>query len=345
MASGVTVVILNWNGRTYLEQFMPSVMATTYPDFKVLVVDNGSTDDSLDFLRRHYPEVALLPLDRNHGFTTGNNLALPHVHTPYYVLLNNDVEVHPDWLQPMVEIMEADPKVAAVQPKLLSFQQRDHFEYAGAAGGWIDRFGYPFSRGRLFEVNEPDLGQYDSVAEIFWTTGACMLVRKSVSDALGLFEDSFFAHMEEIDFCWRAKNHGYKMMYTPHSKAWHLGGGTLPKSSPRKTYLNAHNSLAAMVKNFPSGQMPIKVFIRLCLDGVWATRALVQGDFATIGAIFKAHWALFLKMPFWLKRRKATYRTLKSIPKPKGGYYPGSIVWQHFARGVKTFTGLPGRPQ
>lgn len=338
----VTIVILNWNGRAYLEQFMPSVLATNYPDFTVLVVDNGSTDDSIDFLKKEYPTVELLVLDRNYGFTTGNNKALPEVKTPYYVLLNNDVEVHPDWLSAMVEVMDADENVAAVQPKLLSWQERDHFEYAGAAGGYIDKFGYPFSRGRLFEVNEKDEGQYETVQEIFWTTGACMLVRKSVTDRIGLFEDRYFAHMEEIDFCWRAKNHGYAIMYTPHGKAWHLGGGTLPKTNPRKTYLNAHNSLATLLKNFPASQVWYKFYFRLLLDGVWAARSLVRGDFATIFAIIKAHWSIFFALPYWIKARRKTYHSLKKIPAPTTGYYPQSIVWQHFVKGIKAFKNLPG---
>jgi GT2 family glycosyltransferase len=341
MPASVTIVILNWNGKSYLEQFMPSVMATDYPDFKVLVVDNGSTDDSLDYLRHSFPAVEILELDRNYGFTTGNNKALPAVKTPYYVLLNNDVEVDPGWLRAMTEVMDADDQVAAVQPKLLSWQQRDHFEYAGAGGGYIDKFAYPFSRGRLFEVNEKDEGQYESVEEIFWTTGACMLVRKSVTDEIGLFEDRYFAHMEEIDFCWRAKNHGYKVMYTPHGKAWHLGGGTLPKSNPRKTYLNARNSLATLLKNFPGNQVWYKFYIRLLLDGVWATRSLLRGDFATIFAIFKAHWAIFFSLPYWIKARRAAYSGLDKIPPPGAGYYPKSVVWQHFARGVKVFGKLP----
>jgi GT2 family glycosyltransferase len=340
MPTPVTAVILNWNGKSFLEQFLPSVLATDYPGFHVLVVDNGSTDDSLAYLAAHFPQVEVLPLDRNYGFTTGNNLALPHVRTPYYVLLNNDLEVDPGWLRPLVAMMDADPLIAAVQPKLLSYQARDMFEYAGAAGGWIDALGYPFSRGRMFDTNEQDMGQYETPAEIFWTTGACMLVRKSVTDRIGLFEDRFFAHMEEIDFCWRAQNYGYKVMYCPYGKAWHLGGGTLPKSNPRKTFLNAHNSLAAMVKNFPWWQMPFKVYARLCLDGVWAAKALVERDWPTIGAIAKAHWTLFFGLPYWLKRRRATYRDLARIPAPKVGYYKGSVVWQYFVRGIKSFGGI-----
>ncbi len=341
MAPPVTIVILNWNGQSLLEQFLPSVLATNYPDFSVLLVDNGSTDNSLAWLAEHYPDVRTLPLKENHGFTTGNNLALPHVDTPYFVLLNNDVEVHPDWLTPLVECMEADPQVAAVQPKLLAYQERDRFEYAGAAGGYVDVLGYPFSRGRLFDVTEKDEGQYETPAEIFWSTGACMLVRKSVTDQIGLFEDDYFAHMEEIDFCWRAKNFGYKIMYHPGGVAWHLGGGTLPKTNPRKTFLNVRNSLVTILKNFPASSAWYKFYFRLVLDGVWAVRALLSGDFKTIGAIAKGHWAVFGRIGYWLKRRKEIYRDLDRIPRLEAGYYPKSVVWQHFVKGVKRWGDLP----
>jgi GT2 family glycosyltransferase len=342
MQPEVTIVILNWNGKHFLEQFMPSLMATTYPHFKVLVVDNGSADDSLAFLAAHYPTVLTLPLDKNYGFTTGNNKALPHITSPYYVLLNNDVEVSPGWLQPMVEMMEADPQVAAVQPKLLSWQQRDHFEYAGAAGGYVDVLGYPFTRGRMFDTNEKDEGQYERPHALLWTTGACMLVRKAVTDRIGLFEDRFFAHMEEIDFCWRAANFGYKVMYQPQSVAWHLGGGTLPKTNPRKTFLNARNSLATLLKNFPAGQVWYKFYFRLCLDGVWGARAFLQRDFKTVWAIIRAHYAIYFSIGYWIKARRKTYRELKQVPKPGAGYYPKSIVWQYFIKGVRKFTDLPG---
>lgn len=342
MLPAVTIVILNWNGRSYLEQFMPSVLGTTYPNYRVLVVDNGSLDGSLDYLETEFPQVDRLPLDKNYGFTTGNNMALPHVHTPYYVLLNNDVEVHPDWLGPLVAAAEADPNIAAVQPKLLSYQERDRFEYAGAAGGYVDVLGYPFTRGRMFETNEQDTGQYETPHDLMWTTGACMLVRKSVTDRIGLFEDRFFAHMEEIDFCWRAQNHGYRVVYEPSSVAWHLGGGTLPKSNPRKTYLNAHNSIATLLKNFPASQVWYKFFFRLCLDGVWATKSMVGGDFQTVWAILRAHFAIYFAIGYWIKARKRAYREVKRIPKPKAGYYPRSVVWQYFIKGVRRFSDLPG---
>jgi GT2 family glycosyltransferase len=342
MPPAVTIVILNWNGKGFLEQFLPSVMFTTYPNFKVLVVDNGSLDDSVDFVKTHYPAINLLPLDKNHGFTTGNNKALPYIDTPYFVLLNNDVEVAPGWLEPLVDMMEQDPQVAAVQPKLLSWHQRDHFEYAGAAGGYIDILGYPFTRGRIFDSNEKDSGQYDVPHALLWTTGACMLVRKRVTDRIGLFEDRFFAHMEEIDFCWRAQNFGYKIMYQPMSVAWHLGGGTLPKSSPRKTYLNAHNSIATILKNFPASQVWYKFIFRLCLDGVWAMRSMFHGDLKTVWAILKAHCSIYWSFGFWIKARRLTYRELDAVPRPRSGYYPRSVVWQYFVKGIRKFSDLPG---
>lgn len=343
--ASVTIVILNWNGKALLEQFLPSVMATDYEAFTVLVVDNASTDDSISWLETNYPEVELLVHDQNYGFTTGNNMALPHVKTPYFVLLNNDVEVHPGWLRPLVELMESDENIASIQPKLLAYQDRTQFEYAGAAGGFIDWLGYPFSRGRLFDLTEPDEGQYEEPAEILWSTGACMLVRKAVTDRIGLFEDRYFAHMEEIDFCWRARNFGYRVMYHPGGVVWHLGGGTLPKTNPRKTFLNVRNSLATLLKNFPASQVPYKFFFRLVLDGVWGMRAVAKGDFATVLAIFKGHMAIYGSFGFWLKRRKEIYADLDRVDLPPKGYYPKSVVWQHFGKGVKRFWDLKGMPK
>lgn len=341
MAPGVTIVILNWNGRKFLEQFLPSVVATRYENFEVLLVDNGSTDDSVAFVNAQYPELRLLELDQNYGFTEGNNKALPHVETPYYVLLNSDVEVEPDWLGPLVEVMEADPKVASVQPKLLAFHQKDHFEYAGAAGGYLDRLAYPFSQGRLFDVCEKDTAQYEQGKEIMWATGACCLIRKSVTDEIGLFEGRYFAHMEEIDFCWRAQNYGYKIWYTPKSKVYHVGGGTLKRENPFKTFLNVRNSLATLIKNFPSGQVWYKLLIRMSLDGIWGIRSLLRGEYRTTWAIIRGHWAIWGSLGYWIKRRKEIYRQLGKVPAPRAGYYKGSIVWQYFGRGKRKFSDLP----
>lgn len=342
MTTPVTIVILNWNGRHLLEQFLPSVMATDYEDFEVLIVDNGSTDDSLVWLSEYYPQARQLILEKNYGFTTGNNLALPEVHTPYFVLLNNDVEVESGWLHPLVEMMDQDTKIASVQPKLLSFQDKGQFEYAGAAGGFIDVLGYPFSRGRLFEVTEKDEGQFEEPCEIFWSTGACMLVRKSVVDKIGLFEERYFAHMEEIDFCWRAKNFGYKIMYVPWGVVYHLGGGTLPRTNPRKTFLNVRNSLATLLKNLPASQLWYKFIFRLVLDGVWGVRAMLKGEVKILWAIFRAHFAIYGSFSFWLRRRRKIYKELEKLPRHGPGYYSKSIIWEHFVRRKKRFFDLNG---
>jgi GT2 family glycosyltransferase len=336
----VTVVILNWNGRNWLEQFLPSVRSTTYTECDILIIDNGSTDGSVEFIQTHFPDFRIVSLDRNYGFAQGNNLGVAHVNTPYYVLLNSDVEVTPGWLEPLVELMETDSRIAAVQPDVLSWAEKDRFEYAGASGGFIDRFGYPFCRGRLFDQTEKDEGQYPDSREIFWATGACSLIRKSVSDRIGLFEPAFFAHMEEIDFCWRARNYDYRILVQPESKVYHVGGGTLDKANPRKTFLNVHNSLAMMLKNLPVSQY-YRIFMRLVLDGVWAVRSLLQGDFKTIWAILKAHLQLYANVGYWFHRRKKAYPTANQ-KKPGGpGYYPRSIVWQFFIRGRKAFSQLP----
>jgi len=335
----VTIVLLNWNGKHWLEKFLPSVLQSTYTSYQVLLVDNGSTDDSVAFVKKRFPQVKLLILDDNYGFTGGNNRAMDSVDTPYFVLLNTDVEVTPNWLEPLVARMDADETIASIQPKLLMFDQKDTFEYAGGAGGFVDQFYYPFCRGRIFESVEKDIGQYDDSPEIFWASGACCMVRKKVVDEIGLFEESFFAHMEEIDFCWRAKNHGYKVVYEPKSVVYHVGAGTLKKSNPRKTYLNAHNHLAMMYKNLPYRHLFIKVFMRLLLDGVWAAKALLERDFATIKMIIKAHWTFFSEVPFWRKRRRETYKSHKP-EQLTNGYYHKSIIWQHFIRGKKKFSDL-----
>lgn len=341
MPTQVTIVILNWNGKGFLEKFLPSVLATEYPDIHILLADNASTDDSVEFVRTTYPTIEVLELEENYGFAEGNNRALPHVKTPYYVLLNSDVEVTPDWLGPLVELMDSDENIASIQPKIRAFHAKDNFEYAGASGGYMDALGYPFCRGRIFDVTEPDTGQYDSIEQIGWATGACCLIRKSVTDRIGLFEERYFAHMEEIDFCWRARNFGYKIMVEPQSVVYHVGGGTLKKTNPRKTYLNARNSLITMFKNFPFWQMIWKVYVRLWLDGVWAARSLTRGEFAIIWAIAKSHWAVFFSLPYWWKRRRQIYKELDQFPKPGKGYFADSAIWWHFVKGIKKFSDLP----
>ncbi len=332
----VSILILNWNGEKFLKQFLPSVLSTQYPNFKIFVADNGSSDGSLAVLKNDFPLVNVIELGENHGFAKGNNLGLDHIDSPYFVLLNSDVEVHPNWLGPLVEQMEKNGNAAAAQPKLLQYSNKDFFEYAGAAGGFMDALGYPFCRGRIFDVAEKDISQYEKSDEIFWSSGACMIVRKSVTNAIGLFEERLFAHHEEIDFCWNAKNHGYAILYCPQSKVWHVGGGTLSKENPRKTFLNVRNSLISMLLNFPSTQLFWKIPARLTLDGIWGIKDAMNGKFKTIPIILKAHWAFYKSIPYWLTRRKIRRLTVTRTTKTSG-YYSGSIVWQHFIKKKKTF--------
>lgn len=338
----VTISILNWNGRNFLEQFLPSVVATTYSNYRIQVVDNDSSDDSLEFLQQHYPQVEILELDDNYGFAEGYNRAISSWKDPYVVLLNSDVEVSPNWLDPLVKWMEAHPKAAAVQPKIKAFHQKDHFEYAGAAGGFIDRYAYPFCRGRIFDTLEADENQYQQSLPVFWATGACMMLRRSVVAETGLFESYFFAHMEEIDFCWRVQNLGHEIGVEPQSEVYHVGGGTLPQGNPRKTFLNVRNSLIMLHTNVPAGQVFRRVVSRLILDGVWAARQIIGGDFKTAGAISRAHWAYFGTLRRWNRRRRHIYRAGLPIDWPQNGMLPGSIVWAYFAQGKKRWSQLFG---
>ena len=301
----IAVVILNWNGRPMLERFLPSVIEHTSHVAEVIVADNGSTDDSIAFMQSHYPEVRLIRLDRNYGFADGYNRAFEQIEADYYVLLNDDVEVTPRWCDAVVEMMERDEKIAVAQPKLLMFDQKDTFEYAGGAGGFIDKYGYPFCRGRIFSTIEKDKGQYDDSCEIFWATGAALFVRASVWKELGGLDGSFFAHMEEIDFCWRCKNHGYKAMYCPDSVVYHVGGGTLPKSSPFKTQLNFRNNLAMLYKNLPDRRLRGVLALRFVLDWVAALSFLLKGNVGEFKAVFAAHKEFREWLPMLKAKRAA----------------------------------------
>ncbi|MFZ9718824.1 MAG: glycosyltransferase family 2 protein, partial [Chitinophagaceae bacterium] len=254
MSPSVAVVILNWNGKQFLEQFLPGLLASNYNNLRVMVADNASTDDSVSFLLQHYPTVELLRCQQNLGFAGGYNYFLNQVQTDYYVLLNSDVEVTPEWITPVISLMESDQRIAACQPKILSWHQRDHFEYAGAAGGWIDRLGYPFARGRVFDHLEMDTGQYNQPMPVFWATGAAMFVRADAFHAAGGFDEAFFAHQEEIDLCWRLQRMGYRIYACPASVVYHVGGGALPTGSAQKVFLNYRNNLMMLVKNMPLAQ-------------------------------------------------------------------------------------------
>ena len=334
MNSKVAVVILNWNGKSFLEQFLPGVIKYSKDVAEIIIADNDSSDDSVEFLQKNFPEIRIIQNETNGGFAKGYNDALSQVKADYYILLNSDIEVTPNWIQPVINLMEKDPKIAACQPKLMSFYEREKFEYAGAAGGFIDKYGYPFCRGRLFQTLEADGGQYDDVTEIFWATGACLFVSAEIYHKLGGLDERFFAHMEEIDFCWRAKNDGFKIMFCPVSTVYHVGGGTLPKKSWKKTYLNMRNNNIMLYKNIPDNRLR-KVFIaRLFLDGVAAIKFLFDGGFMDMFAVVKAHWKFFFMIPELRRERWA--REPQAVTK----IYQKNLVYEYFLLRKKTFKKL-----
>ena len=328
------VVILNWNGRKYLEQFLPPLIQYSSGEAEIIVADNASKDNSISFLETNYPSVRIIRNNDNEGFARGYNLALKQIEADYYILLNSDIEVTPDWIGPVIDMMEKDPSIAACQPKIRSYIDRSKFEYAGAAGGFIDKYGYPFCRGRLFQSLEEDLGQYDDAIEIFWATGACMFVRADLFHQTGGLDEDFFAHMEEIDLCWRLKNLGYKIMYCPRSVVYHIGGGTLPKISWRKTYFNFRNNFYLLYKNLPDN-LVIEVFAkRFILDGVAALKFLFTAGFKDFWAIYKAHISFYST----LSKTKAKRKLLKHAPLHK--VYRKNIVFEYYLRKKKKFTDL-----
>jgi GT2 family glycosyltransferase len=317
----VAVVILNYNGRKYLETFLPSVIEHSV-GYEIIVADNASTDDSVSFLKNTYPTIKILQNTTNQGFAEGYNTALKQISAEYYILLNSDVEVTYNWIQPIIDLMDSNKSTAACQPKIKSFNEKTHFEYAGAAGGYIDWLGYPFCRGRVFDAYEEDLGQYNDTKEIFWATGACMFVRADTFHQIGGFDANFFAHMEEIDLCWRMKNAGNKIYYCSDSSVFHVGGGTLHKSNPRKTFLNYRNGLAMLYKNLPTNQIFFTILLRLILDGISGIKLLLGGSFSDFFAIIKAHFAFYAMIPK-LKRKS---------PKQVSLIYQKSIVWEYFIK-------------
>jgi GT2 family glycosyltransferase len=329
----LAVVILNWNGIDHLKTFLPSVLRHS-GSFAVYVIDNASTDGSVAWLRTQYPEVQIVVNQHNEGFCRGYNLGLKQIEAEYYVLLNSDVEVTENWIRPVFEKMESEPTIAACQPKILSYSNRQQFEYAGAAGGYIDWLGYPFCRGRIFDTLEADKGQYDSEEEIFWASGACFFVRSSLFQQLGGFDEAFFAHMEEIDLCWRLKNRGHKILVLPSSVVYHVGGGTLQASNPFKTYLNYRNGLFLLYKNLPEKRLFSTLLIRLCLDGVSGLRHLVRFEFRFVWAILKAHFAYYRTV-----LKGTVTRDYKGQKEPSHMLYK-SIVLEYFLNKKKVFSAM-----
>lgn len=328
----IATIILNWNGRKMLEKFLPSVTQHTLGE--VIVADNGSTDDSIAFLKEHYPALRIIALDRNYGFAEGYNRAIAQVDADYYVLLNDDVEVTERWIEPVIEQMEQDPLIAICQPKLRMYDERDRFEYAGGAGGFIDSYGYPFCRGRIFSTVEYDHGQYDDPRDIFWASGAAMFVKAKVWKELGGLDGDFFAHMEEIDFCWRAQNCGYRVQYCPLSVVYHVGGGTLPKSSPFKTLLNFRNNLCMLYKNLTDKRLGKVIRRRMVLDGVAAVKFLLSGNSAEFTSVWAAH-SKYREQKESLKRKRSQLPHLEPST-----IYQGHILLDYYLRGRKTFDQL-----
>jgi GT2 family glycosyltransferase len=324
------VVILNYNGVNHLETFLPSVVKYT-PDAEIWVADNGSSDCSVSFLQTNFPTVNILRLEENLGFAGGYNHALRHIHAGIYVLLNSDVEVSTNWLPPLIERLSSDELLAACQPKIRSFLDKEYFEYAGAAGGFLDKWGYPFCRGRLFRHCERDEGQYDIYAEVFWATGACLAIKSKLFHEENGFDPVFFAHMEEIDLCWRLKNNGYKVACEPASVVYHLGGGTLNTGNPHKTYLNFRNSLLMLYKNLPAGVALRKILIRLVLDGFSGINYIFLGKWKDCLAIIKAHFSFYRLIGSVQKHKKANERWL----------WPHSFVYYYFLRRKRKFSELP----
>ena len=331
--SKLAVVILNWNGKKFLERFLPTLLRTL-PDYaEAVVCDNASGDDSVAFLQEHFPQVTLLQNDKNEGFARGYNLALQRVEAKYYCLLNSDIEVTDGWIEPVIEQMDANEKIAAVQPKLLSYHRRDEFEYAGASGGYIDKYGYPFCRGRVFGNVEKDHGQYNDVTDIFWATGAAMFVRSDVYRLMEGLDDDFFAHMEEIDFCWRIKNLGYKIKVNPASVVYHIGGGTLPKNNSLKTFLNFRNSLYLLIKNLPDERLAKTLTLRFFLDQVAAFSFLAQGHVKDFTAVYKAIYTV-------ARTYKRFYAKRNTFPKLAfQDCYPESVVKLHYLKRKTIFDG------
>ena len=327
------VVILNWNGRQHLEQFLPSVVKHTPRQVRIIVADNGSTDNSVSFVKVNYPTVEIIELKENHGFAKGYNLALEQVDAECFVLLNSDVEVTEGWLEPLVATITNDPNVGAVAPKLRSYGYRDKFEYAGAAGGYIDLLGYPFCRGRILSTLESDCGQYDDKREVFWASGAAFCCRAELFRRAGGFDADFFAHMEEIDLCWRMQLMGYKIMVEPRSIVYHLGGGTLPNDSPRKLYLNYRNNLAMLFKCAPTWQRWGVAIARPLADALSAIIYLVKGQRELTKAVWQAYKEFFLAHKELGKKRKTVRSNVKQESQT---IYRGSIVLR-YALGQKVF--------
>ena len=327
----IAVVILNWNGKQLLEQFLPAMLKYSIDDATIYIVDNNSSDNSVEFVRQHFPAINIIQNKENGGYAKGYNDALRHIDADIYALVNSDIEVTENWLKPIISKFKSSAEIAAIQPKILDFKDKSKFEHAGAGGGFIDFFGYPYCRGRIFTELEADNGQYDDTTDIFWASGACFFIRKEIFHQLKGFDEAFFAHFEEIDLCWRIKNEGYKIKYVGKSVVYHVGGATLDQANPRKTYLNFRNSLFSIIKNVPKRYLIFIILSRLILDAFAGLKFLFELKPLHFWAIIKAHLNFYWNLPKFLKkRRKVTHKNTNY-------YHSISIVWQHFVLRRKSF--------
>ena len=325
----VAIVILNWNGKKLLKQFLPSIVAYS-SEAKIYVADNASTDDSIEFLQDNYPQITLIQNSENGGYAKGYNDALQHIKADVYCLLNSDIEVTENWLQPILNTFKSDENIAAIQPKILDFKDKNKFEYAGAGGGFIDQYGYPFCRGRIFDTIETDTGQYNDSMPVFWASGACLFVKSTTFFKVGGFDEDYFAHQEEIDLCWRIQNLGKQVYYVGAATVYHVGGATLSAQHPKKTFLNFRNSLFNLLKNTPKNRGFALIFSRLCLDGLAGIQFVLKLKPLHTIAIIKAHFSFYTHLVTMLqKRTKATKR--------QDYYQTKSIVWDYFVKGRKHF--------
>lgn len=333
-----SIIIVTWNAIGHLKNYLPSVVQTEYPDFEIIIADNASKDGSKAWVKSTFPDVKIATFDKNYGYCGGNNRAVPFAEKDVLVFLNNDVRVEKNWLHGLNKLFE-DPDVAAAQPKLLADKQPDHFEYAGAAGGYIDKFGYPFCRGRMFEEVEKDEGQYDNQTELFWASGAALAIRKNLFQKTGGFDEDFEFHMEEIDLCWRLQNQGYKIGFAPDSVIYHLGGGSLPMGSPRKVYYNFRNSLSMLWKNYSTSSLKTRFALRIMLDIVAAWKALFEGKPKEWWAIAKAHLH-FLKSFKSINRKRKELQFKRTSSSDPVSMADISLIWQYFFKGIKRFRDL-----
>ena len=340
----IAIVILNWNGEKLFDIFLPSVIKNSNTEnIEIIVADNGSSDKSVEHLKQFYPSVKIIDLKTNFGFAEGYNQSLKQVDSKYLIFLNSDVKVTENWIDSCIAKFEEDENIAVIQPKILSYNKPGYFEYAGASGGFIDKFGYPFCRGRILNRIEEDLGQYNQASQIFWASGACMFVRTEAFKTAGGFDGDFWAHMEEIDLCWRLKSRGYKIIYQPQSVVYHLGGGTLSYGSPKKIYLNFRNNLYMLFKNLPKHQFKRIFLARMILDGVAALKFILGFNFREFWAVLKAHASFYRNLGKLIPKRKETQKHV--MVKDHKEVYSKSIMWNFFILKKRKFSDLNFKPQ